>query len=202
MITIMDYKAGNIVSVKRALDHLGIPNRISDKPEDILRAERLIFPGVGHAASAMEELRRSGLGDALKQAHAEGTPILGVCLGCQIILTHSEEGDTACLDLIPGSTRRFVLDTVRHKVPHMGWNEIQEVRCHPVLEGCGREFYFVHSYYICPEDEDTIVALCDHGIAFPAVIAKDNLVAAQFHPEKSGEDGLRVLRNFYAWEGR
>jgi glutamine amidotransferase len=203
MITIVDYKAGNITSVQRALAHLGVESRITPDPDLIRRADKVIIPGVGQAASAMQVLRERGLDLALGEAFMRGTPILGVCLGAQIVMTHSEEGDTRCLDLLPGLSRRFSFSDPSLKIPHMGWNRIRPVRDHPLLLGIRPEdeFYFVHSYYPQPGDSSFVVAECEYGTAFPAVIGRANLVAAQFHPEKSGEAGLRMLRNFDAWNG-
>jgi imidazole glycerol-phosphate synthase subunit HisH len=203
MIAIMDYSAGNLTSVKRALDYLGIESKITPDPNEIRSAERIIFPGVGHATSAMETLRSRGLDRALKEAFSAGIPILGICLGTQIILSHSDEGDTKCLDIIEGNCPRFDLKDTSLKIPHMGWDAINPVRTHPFLEGIesGEEFYFVHSYYPQPYKDEAIIATCDYEIEFPVVIAKANLVATQFHPEKSGPPGLRLLTNFAKWDG-
>lgn len=202
MITIVDYKAGNLTSVKRALDHLGIENRITPDPERVRRAERIIFPGVGHAAAAMEVLKARGLDLALKEAFSRGTPILGICIGCQIILSHSEEGDTPCLDILSGTCVRFQLNDPALKIPHMGWNAVTVTRPHPVLAHLrpGDEFYFVHSYYPQPDDPADIYATCEYGITFPVAVGKDNLFAVQFHAEKSGPLGLQLLENFARWE--
>ena len=201
MITIVDYKAGNLTSVKRALDHLGIPNQISSDPEIIRGAERIIFPGVGHAASAMNVLRARGLDSALKDAYAQGTPILGICIGCQIILTHSEEGNTTGLDLIPGVCTRFRFRDAALKIPHMGWNAVTITRPHPILAHLrpGDEFYFVHSYYPQPTDPETVYATSEYGSHFPVAIGTRNLFAVQFHAEKSGPIGLKLLENFAEW---
>jgi imidazole glycerol-phosphate synthase subunit HisH len=201
MITIVDYKAGNLTSVKRALDHLGIPNQISANPEIVRGAERIIFPGVGHAAAAMNVLKARGLDSALKDAFTHGTPILGICIGCQIILTHSEEGNTPGLDLIPGVCTRFqVLDAVL-KIPHMGWNAVMVTQPHPVLAHLmpGDEFYFVHSYYPQPTDPTTVYATSEYGATFPVAIGTGSLFAVQFHAEKSGPIGLQLLENFAGW---
>jgi glutamine amidotransferase len=204
MIHIVDYKAGNITSVQRALKSLGVDSVITPDPEVVRRAERIIFPGVGNAAAAMEALRERGLDRALREAFARGTPILGICLGAQIALTRSEEGNTECLNLIPGESKRFSFSDPALKIPHMGWNRIRLVHSHPVLKGIGaaEEFYFVHSYYPQPEDPKFVLAECEYGIVFPAVIGRANLIAAQFHPEKSGPAGLRILSNFAAWDGK
>ena len=203
MISIVDYKAGNITSVRRALAHLGVECEITPAPEAIRRAERVIFPGVGQAASAMAVLRERGLDAALRDAFSRGTPILGICLGAQIVLTRSEEGDTRCLDLLPGKTVRFSPADPSLKIPHMGWNRIRILRGHPLLAGvrAEEELYFVHSYFPQPEDPACVIADCEYGAEFPAVIGRANLVAAQFHPEKSGPAGLCILRNFAAWNG-
>jgi glutamine amidotransferase len=201
MITIVDYKAGNLTSVKRALDHLGIKNQISTDPDIVAGSERIIFPGVGHAGAAMEVLQDRGLDAALKEAYVKGIPILGICIGCQIILTHSEEGNTPGLNLIPGICTRFELRDTSLKIPHMGWNTVTVTQPHPVLSHLkpGDAFYFVHSYYPQPEDEGSIYATSEYEITFPVAIGLENLFAVQFHAEKSGPLGLRLLENFARW---
>lgn len=203
-IALIDYHAGNLTSVKRALDYLGIPSRVVSTRDELRAAERIIFPGVGHARAAMAVLEIRGLDAALRDAFARGVPILGICLGAQIVLTHSEEGDTPCLDLIPGECVRFRLADPALKVPHMGWNEITVTQPHPVLRDVrpGDEFYFVHSYYPRPHSDTHVFAVCEYGITFPAAIGYRNLFATQFHPEKSGRIGLAILRNFAEWDGR
>jgi glutamine amidotransferase len=201
MITIVDYKAGNLTSVKRALDHLGIENQISKDPDIVRSAERVIFPGVGAAGAAMEVLHERNLDSALKESFQRGMPILGICIGCQIILTHSEEGDTLGLNLMPGVCSRFRLEDEALKIPHMGWNAVRVTQLHPILSHLrpGDEFYFVHSYYPQPEDPSQVYATCEYGITFPVAIGKDNLFAVQFHAEKSGLLGLQLLKNFSEW---
>ncbi len=203
MIQIVDYKAGNVTSVQRALRSLGVESTLTPDPEVVRRAGRVIFPGVGSAAAAMEVLRERGLDQALRDAYTRGTPILGICLGAQIALSRSEEGGTACLGLIPGVTKEFALSDRSLKIPHMGWNSIRIDRPHPVLEGLRAEdeFYFVHSYYPLPDNHGDVIAECEYGGYFPAVIGRDNLIAMQFHPEKSGPSGLRILKNFAEWKG-
>lgn len=203
MIHIIDYGAGNITSVQRALKFLGVKSVITPDPEAVRRAGRVIFPGVGNAAAAMEVLRERGLDQALREACARGTPILGICLGAHIVMTRSEEGDIECLNLIPGECKRFVFSDPALKIPQMGWNRVRPVQPHPVLNGFGadEEFYFVHSYYPRPDDPTCVLAECEYGIVFAAVIGRANLVATQFHLEKSGPAGLRILRNFVAWNG-
>jgi glutamine amidotransferase len=201
MITIVDYKAGNLTSVKRALDSLGIRSEVSANAGKICKADRIIFPGVGHASTAMQVLKERGLDVALKEAFSRGAPILGICLGCQIILSRSEEGDTQGLDLIPGVCTRFRVSDAALKVPHMGWNEVSVTKSHPVLAHLqpGDEFYFIHSYYPEPADARCVYASCEYGTTFPAAIGKDNLFAVQFHAEKSGPTGLQLLKNFAGW---
>jgi len=201
MITIVDYKAGNLTSVKRALDHLGIQNQISKDPVVVRNAERVIFPGVGAAGAAMEVLKEHNLDSALKESFRRGTPILGICIGSQIILSRSEEGNTPGLNLMPGVCSRFRPRDKALKVPHMGWNAVTVTQSHPVLSHLqpGDEFYFVHSYYPQPEDPTQVFAICEYGITFPVAIGKENLFAVQFHAEKSGPLGLQLLKNFSEW---
>jgi glutamine amidotransferase len=208
MIAIVDYQAGNLTSVKRALDYLAIPSRFVSTGEELrsLCADascRIVFPGVGHAKAAMETLRARHLDVALRRAFELGTPILGICLGAQIVLSHSEEGDTPCLNLIPGDCPRFRPTDRSLKIPHMGWNEVVVTQPHPILRNvkAGGEFYFVHSYYPLPTDASYVFARCEYGLTFPAAIGHRNLFATQFHPEKSGRMGLELLRNFCAWDG-
>lgn len=203
MITIIDYNAGNLTSVKRALDHLGIPGRITADPAQVRGAEHLIFPGVGQAGAAMSVLHARGLDAALTDAYAQGTPILGICIGCQIVLAHSEEDDTPCLGLVAGECVRFRPADPALKVPHMGWNAVTVMRPHFILKDVqpGDEFYFVHSYYPQPRDAQRVFAAAEHGVTFPAAIGQRNLFATQFHLEKSGAVGLNLLRNFAQWDG-
>ena len=202
VITIVDYDAGNLRSVKRACDRVGIDAVLSKDPDAVARAERVIFPGVGAAKSAMDTLTRTGLGDGIREAHRRGTPILGICLGTQIVLDESEEGDVRCLGLIPGRTRRFRIADARLKVPHIGWNDVRVERAHPLLAGLepGDEFYFVHSFFPAP-DAERVCATADYGGPFCCALGKDNLFATQFHPEKSGPLGLALLERFRSWEG-
>jgi len=204
MIAIIDYKAGNLPSVKRACDFLGIESEITHDPQTVSKAQRIIFPGVGHANSAMETLRSRGLDRALKEAFSQSRPILGICLGTQIILNHSDEGDTKCIGLIGGNCPRFSLNDPLLKIPHMGWDSIQLLKKHPVMTDVGEndEFYFVHSYYPQPSDPAFIIGTCEYEVTFPAVIGTGSLIATQFHPEKSGPAGLRILRNFAIWDGK
>lgn len=204
MIAIVDYGAGNLTSVKRALDYLEIESFITADPGELLSAERIIFPGVGHAASAMRILNQRGLHTALKEAFNSGIPIMGICLGTQIILSHSDEGGTGCVGLIEGNCPKFCLKDKRLKIPHMGWDSIKVVKEHPVLKSVKSddEFYFVHSYYPQPSDRESVLAECEYEMVFPAVIGRSSLVATQFHPEKSGPAGLRILEAFSTWDGQ
>jgi glutamine amidotransferase len=201
MITIVDYDAGNPTSVKRALAAVGVSSVISPKADEVRSAERIIFPGVGHARATMAVLIERGLDRALADAFARGTPILGVCVGAQLSLAHSEEGDTPCLGLVPGTVRRFPELSRELKVPHMGWNRLSIKRDHPLFDGLPseNEFYFVHSYYLAPADPDRVLATTTHGIEFASAFAVDNFAAVQFHPEKSGPLGLGVLARFAHW---
>jgi imidazole glycerol-phosphate synthase subunit HisH len=201
MITLVDYKAGNLTSVRRALDHLSISCQISADPETVRRADKIIFPGVGAAGAAMSVLKERGLDSALQNAFRAGIPILGICIGCQIILTHSEEDDTSCLDILPGACVRFRVSDPTLKIPHMGWNGVTVTRPHPLLAHLrpGDEFYFVHSFYPQPADASQIYAVSDYGGEFPVALGRDNLFAVQFHTEKSGTVGLKVLENFANW---
>ncbi len=203
MISIVDYNAGNLTSVKRALNYLGIESVITQDKEIIGNAERIIFPGVGHAKAAMTILKSRGLDAAIKQSFEKGAPILGICLGTQVILSHSEEGDTECLDIIKGVCKKFSLTDPSLKIPHMGWNAVRVKHEHPVLKDLneGDELYFVHSYYPEPSDRKHIFAFSEYEIEFPVAIGCKNLFATQFHPEKSGQVGLQILKNFSEWDG-
>lgn len=209
MITIIDYKAGNLTSVVRAVRHLGFECRVTRSVEDILSAERVIFPGVGSAGQAMQDLKETGIDNAIKEYAATGRPFLGICLGTQIILEKSEEYNTTCLGLIRGEVKRFpdpLLSSAgeRLKVPHMGWNRVELKRPHPVLKGISSdsEFYFVHSYYPESASGNAVIGRTTHGMAFTSILGHDNIIAAQFHPEKSGRPGLAILRNFCLWDGK
>lgn len=202
MITIVDYKAGNVTSVLRAVQRLGFEGRISARTEDVLDAERVIFPGVGAAGATMEELRRSGLDEALGEFHRAGRPMLGICIGIQIVFGQSEENDATCLGLLPGRVRRFPADSGL-KVPQIGWNQVRQKREHALFEGVtdGAEFYFVNSYYPEPADAGAVFATTEYGLEFASVVIAGNLAATQFHLEKSGRVGLRMLENFCSWTG-
>jgi imidazole glycerol-phosphate synthase subunit HisH len=203
MLAIVDYNAGNLRSVKRACDAVGLEALFTQDPAAVARADKIIFPGVGHARSCMDTLTRTGLGTAIQDAFARGTPILGICVGAQLLLDGSEEGETRGLGLIPGMTRRFRLGDPSLKIPHIGWNEVKPTQPHFLLGEIepGDEFYFVHSYYLAATDPRAVFALSDYGGAFGCAIGRDNLFATQFHPEKSGRLGLRLLQRFARWDG-
>jgi glutamine amidotransferase len=203
MITIVDYNAGNLRSVKRACDAVNVEAVFADNAAALLSAKKVIFPGVGAAKSAMELLERTKMADALRALVKSGVPVMGICLGAQLILERSEEGDVECLGLLPGSVRRFQPKDAALKVPHMGWNAVDAVRQHPLLASLrpGDEFYFVHSYYPDPESEQVVHGVADYGGRFCCALGRDNLFATQFHPEKSGQIGLEILKRFAAWDG-
>lgn len=197
MLAIVDYDAGNLRSVVRAVEHAGGSPTVTGDPARVERARAVIVPGVGSAAQAMARLGETGLDAAIRNAAARGVPVLGVCLGMQLFLQRSEEGGvdgTLCLGLLPGTVRRF---PAGRKVPHMGWNTVAQRGGHPIWDGIddASYFYFVHSYYADAPSE-TVAGLADYTVPFCAVLARDAIIATQFHPEKSGEDGLRLYANF------
>jgi imidazole glycerol-phosphate synthase subunit HisH len=202
VIAIIDYKAGNLTSVVRSFKALGVDGTLTQDPAIVAQAARIVFPGVGAAGKAMATLRELGLDQALREAFARGVPILGICLGAQIILEGSEENRASCLGLLPGRTRALPRQPGL-KIPHMGWNQVRFLRPHPVFKGLpeAAEYYFVHSYYPAPATAAMVLGETEHGIAFPSAIGNRNLVATQFHPEKSGRFGLQILENFLAWDG-
>ncbi len=203
---IVDYDAGNLHSVRRACHEVGLEAAICGDPDQIRRADRVVFPGVGAAGSAMRSMLARGLNEALREVIAAGRPVLGICLGLQISLAYSEENDTQTLGLIPGQVRRFSFSDPTLKVPHMGWNEVVPIpeRPHPVLADIepGDEFYFVHGYYPEPSDEQYVLAHTVYERRFASAIGHENYVGTQFHPEKSGRVGLRLISNFAGWDGQ
>ena len=203
MIAIVDYKAGNLTSVKLAFDAIGAESVITDRPEVILGAERVVFPGVGAIGAAMENLRSLGIGDCIREVVGKGTPFLGICLGTQIILERSEEdGNVAGLGLIPGPVRLFRPRFPKDKVPQIGWNSVVRQCRHPVFNEIrdGTEFYFIHSYYPAPHVREHVLGVTNYAdVTFASVVGRDNIVATQFHPERSGRVGLRLLKNFAEW---
>jgi len=197
-VLVLDYGAGNLRSVVRAVQRVGGDPLISDRAADLRDARAVVMPGVGAAADTMRNLTEHGLVEPVRDYIASGRPFLGVCMGLQALLSFSEEGGRhPCLDVIPGAVVRL---PAGQKVPHMGWNTIRMLRRHPLLDGIPDEsyFYFLHSYHVAPEDAEVVVAEAEYGRPFAAVVARDNVVATQFHPEKSGELGLRIYANFLA----
>ncbi|TKX47048.1 imidazole glycerol phosphate synthase subunit HisH [Halorubrum sp. SD690R] len=199
-VALVDYGLGNLRSATRGLERAGATVEITDDPEAFAAADGVVLPGVGAFREGMENA--GPLREALTDHAAAGRPLFGICLGMQMLLTTSEEadhegeGEVTGLDLVPGTNVRFEVD---RKVPHMGWNELDIERDHPIVDGvAGEHAYFVHSYYAAPDDPDAVVATADYGVDFPAVVANEagNVFGTQFHPEKSGETGLTILRNF------
>jgi glutamine amidotransferase len=191
MIAIIKYKAGNTASVANALERLEAKYFFAETPEELESAKAVIFPGVGHAGAAMESLKEKGVDEWLKQTKK---PVLGICVGMQLFYENSSEGDTAGLGIIPGSLKKF--DDTKAKVPHMGWNKLKGTNKHPILKNLidKNYLYFVHSYY-APVSEHTL-ATCNYINDFSAIVAKDNFIGVQFHPEKSGSVGSMILQNF------
>lgn len=206
MIAIVDYKAGNLTSVKLAFEAIGVEAAITDRPETILQADRVVFPGVGAAGASMRNLLELKLVDVLRTVVASGTPFLGICVGMQVLFDRSEEdGGTPTLGFIPGEVRLFRPTNPADKVPQIGWNAVRFRRLHPVFAGVEdeTEFYFVHSYYPMTVIPGDTVGMTDYaGVEFTSVVGRDNLVATQFHIEKSGRVGLKVFENFSRWDGK
>ncbi len=198
-ITIMDYGMGNIRSIHYKLQRNGVDANVSSDPSDILAADKLILPGVGHFKKGMENLRKLNLIEALnRKVVEEKTPVMGICLGIQLFTNFSEEGDCEGLKWIDAETKKFRLDGMGLSIPHVGWNSITLKKESPLLEGMPAEkkYYFTHSYHlVCRNDED-VLAESEYGHPFVAAIQKGNIYGTQFHPEKSHRDGMRVLLNF------
>jgi glutamine amidotransferase len=197
-IVVVDYDAGNLRSVQRAMEHVGLHPLVSPDPRDVERAEALVLPGVGSAQDCMRKLRERGLVEPLRAYAASGRPFLGVCVGLQLLFDESEEGGGVdCLGILPGTVKRFP-GGPGLKVPQIGWNQVHLTRAHPLLEGIpsGTYFYFVHSYYVEPADPQISIGVSDFGVDFAAIVARNNVVATQFHPEKSADLGLRIYANF------
>ena len=194
-IAIVDYQAGNLRSVSKALETFGVEPVVTSDPDVISRADGLVFPGQGACDSSMRQLRERGLVDSIKEFIGSDRPFLGVCLGLQLLLEVSEEGDERCLEVLAGRVRRLPPGL---KVPHMGWNKVEFRIDHPVMAGVDSDsfFYFVHSYYADPEDDGVVAGTTTYGVEFCSAVAWDNVVAVQFHPEKSGSVGLRLYKNF------
>ena len=213
LIAVVDYGMGNLRSVDKALEHVasaGQEVRITSSAEDIASADRVVFPGQGAARDCMRELKQRDLVEPVMQA-ARDKPFLGICMGLQVLMSHSKENDGVdCMDLYRGEVRFFadVLNArgtpERLKIPHMGWNNVTQTISHPLWHGIrqGSRFYFVHSYYVDPADEAIVAGETEYGIVFTSAIACDNVFAVQFHPEKSAADGLQLLKNFTQWDGQ
>ncbi|MDE1949017.1 MAG: imidazole glycerol phosphate synthase subunit HisH [Burkholderiales bacterium] len=209
-VAVVDYGMGNLRSVSQAVAHVARDGEfevvVTSKPDEVYAAERVVLPGQGAMRDCMRELQDSGLKDAVLDAAAR-KPMMGVCVGMQMLLDHSEEQDTPGLALFPGEVRRFRLegrlqpDGSRYKVPQMGWNQVWQMQPHPVWGEVtdGSYFYFVHSFFAHPSDARHSVGETDYGLRFTSAIARDNIFATQFHPEKSAEHGLALYRNFLHW---
>jgi len=214
-IAVIDYGMGNLHSVAKALEHVGaqlgqqIEVVVTPDPQLIAAADRVIFPGVGAIRDCMAEINRLEIGRIVRQA-IETKPVFAICVGMQALMTRSEENaGVDCLDLIPGNVRYFgsslnSAEGERLKVPHMGWNEVHQTRDHPLWQGIEdrTRFYFVHSYYVDAAQRDLVAGALDYGVHVDAALARDNLFAVQFHPEKSHTAGLQLLKNFLQWNGQ
>jgi glutamine amidotransferase len=210
-VAVVDYGMGNLRSVSQAVAHVAreadVKVIVTGNPEEVLLAERIVLPGQGAMRDCMRELRASGLHDAVLEA-LRTRPVMGVCVGMQMLLEHSEEQDTPGLGVIGGRVLRFRLagqrqpDGSRFKVPQMGWNRVRQARAHPLWDGVddGAWFYFVHSYHAAPADPQHSVGETEYGLVFTSAVARDNIFATQFHPEKSAGDGLKLYRNFLQWK--
>jgi len=210
-VAIIDYGMGNLHSIAKALEHVAGKQRVivSSSKQQILSADRVVFPGVGAIRDCMLELKKTGLDEVITRAIAE-RPVLGVCLGMQALLDSSEEnGGTACLGLVSGEVRHFsknmheAVTGDRLKIPHMGWNQVLPQNEHAMWKdiSANSRFYFVHSYYASPNNAGDVAATTPYGIEFASVLARDNIFAVQFHPEKSQHAGLQLLSNFVGWNG-
>ncbi len=196
-LVVIDYDSGNLRSVSRALELAGVDPLVTGDPDDLASADAVVLPGVGSALAAMNGLRARGLVQPLRDYAALGRPFLGVCMGLQLLMDSTEEGDAPCLGIIPGGVQRLPAGL---KVPHMGWNSVRFDKAHPVFEDIPQDsyFYFVHSYYAVPSDPAGQTGTSEYGVSFCSVYTQGNLVATQFHPEKSGETGVRIYKNFCA----
>jgi glutamine amidotransferase len=196
VITVIDYGAGNLQSVVNAITKLGYQPEITSNSRAVLEAQAVILPGVGAASATMENLEAMGMVDPIRQLINEGRYFLGICIGLQILFTGTEEGGWhKCLNVIPGQVKKL---PPRLKTPHMGWNQVKQKVSHPVFNDIpdGANFYFVHSYYVDPDDKSVVAGETEYGIRICSTVARGNLIATQFHPEKSGEFGLKIYDNF------
>lgn len=200
-VTMIDYGASNIRSAQKAFEFVGAEVRLTDDPEVITRAEKLVLPGVGAFGAGIAKLRDKNLPQAIQKAVGNGTPLLGICLGMQFLFEESDElGIHQGLGLLPGYVTRFNLANKDLKVPHIGWNQINHDEDHPLLTGvpCGAHTYFVHSYYCRPADDKSVIANTDYGRPFASIVGLGNVYGLQFHPEKSQKRGLQILKNYVA----
>lgn len=209
-VAIIDYGMGNLRSVMKALEVAAADSdtqvQLTDDPDVVARADRVVFPGQGAARDCMGALSTTGIADVVREA-ATTKPFLGVCMGLQVLMEHSEENEgTGLLSIYKGKVQRFPKEfhAQQLKVPHMGWNSIQEVQPHPLFRNIADNsyFYFVHSYFVVPDDSALIAGQTDYGITFTSAIARDNVFAIQSHPEKSSHAGLQLLKNFIGWDGQ
>lgn len=208
-IAVVDYGMGNLRSVAQALTHVaaGRPVVVTSDPAEIAAAQHVVFPGQGAMPDCMRELDSRGLRDAVLKA-AASKPFLGICIGLQLLFEHSDEGNVAGLGVFAGQVRRFASGMKdahgnKLKVPHMGWNQVRQTRAHPLWRDIPQDdrFYYVHSYYVVPDDTALIVGTSDYPVSFTSAVARDNIFAVQFHPEKSQHAGLQLLKNFIHWDG-
>jgi glutamine amidotransferase len=199
MIAIIDYGAGNIRSIEKALEHVGAAVKVTDEPSVVTRAQAVVLPGVGSGGAAMASITQQGLDDAIRQSTQEGKPFLGICLGMQLLADHHAEGEVDGLGLFAGEVRRIPHGP---KIPHMGWNQVKpQQSALAIFEGIqpNAYFYFAHSYYVEPQDQHGVAAVTDYGSPFCSVIVTERVWGTQFHPEKSGAVGLQLLKNFVRW---
>lgn len=210
-VAVIDYGMGNLHSVAKALEHTGAVDKVivTSEPARIRAADRVVLPGVGAIRDCMAEIRRLGLDEVIREM-VQNKPFLGVCVGMQALMDFSEENEgTDCLGILPGRVS-FFGENLRDpssgaslKVPHMGWNQVHQMYAHPLWAGIPQDerFYFVHSYYVTPTDSRLLAGATTHGVTFAAALARANIFAAQFHPEKSAQAGLRLYANFLRWDG-
>ena len=196
MIAVIDYGAGNIRNVVNAINQLGYQILLTNDPAEVLSADTVILPGVGAAGDTVSSLKKLNLIEPVRRIIAENRSFMGICIGLQVLFTSTEEdGGQDCLDAFPGMVKKLPEGL---KIPHMGWNQVKQKIDHPVFDGIpdNSNFYFVHSYYVDPEDKSLITGTTEYGVEFCSIIAKGNVIGTQFHPEKSGDIGLKIYDNF------
>ena len=199
MIAVIDYGAGNIRSIEKALEHVGAIVQVTDEPAIVNKAQAIVLPGVGSGGAAMSRMTERGLDDAIRKATQQGKPFLGICLGMQLLADHHAEGEVEGLGLFPGEVRRIPHGP---KIPHMGWNQVKpQHTALAIFDDIPQDayFYFAHSYYVEPQDSQGVAAVTDYGSPFCSVIVTERVWGTQFHPEKSGSAGLQLLNNFLKW---